>query len=151
MNFNDKDSIMTLWHVFLRVGRSVKFLISIISLLLSLCFSVLIYAEEKPSIPLHIKDMSWLDVRGTINSGFTTVIVPTGGIEQNGSHMVLSKHDYIVGFAANQIAIELGNTLIAPVVSFVPQGDYVPQTGNMQFPGTIGVQEQTFELLLDRV
>lgn len=114
-------------------------------------FSALIYAQERPSIPLDIKDMTWVNIRGTINCGFTTVIVPTGGIEQNGPQMVLAKHDYIVGYAANQIAIELGNTLVAPVVSFVPQGDYMPPTGNMQFPGTIGVQEQTFELLLDNI
>ncbi len=108
-------------------------------------------AEEKPSGLIHIKDMSWLNVRSMIKLGFTTVIVPTGGIEQNGPQMALAKHDYIVGYAASQIAIELGNTLVAPVISFVPQGDYSPPTGNMQFPGTIGVQEQTFELILDNI
>ncbi len=95
--------------------------------------------------------MSWIDIRGLVNCGFTTVIVPTGGVEQNGPQMVLAKHDYIVGFAAESIARQLGNTLVAPVISFVPQGDYAPPTGNMQFPGTIGVEVQTFELLLDNV
>jgi creatinine amidohydrolase len=110
-----------------------------------------VHAQETSSISINMKDMTWLDVKGSINCGFTTVIVPTGGIEQNGPQMVLAKHDYIVGYAANQIAIEIGNTLVSPVVSFVPQGDYMPPTGNMQFPGTIGVQEQTFELLLDNI
>lgn len=98
-----------------------------------------------------MKDMTWLDIRGAINCGFSTVIVPTGGIEQNGPQMVLAKHDYIVGSAAQKIAFELGNTLVAPTVSFVPQGDYSPPTGNMKFPGTIGVEVQTFELMLDNI
>ena len=68
-------------------------------------------------------------------------IVPTGGIEQNGPHMVLGKHDYIVRQAADRIAHELGHTLVTPVVSFVPEGDYDPPSGNMLFPGTLGVPQ----------
>jgi creatinine amidohydrolase len=129
----------------------VKTIVSLFAALILFCFPTFIYAEKTPLVQIHIKDMNWLDIRGTINCGFTTVIVPTGGIEQNGLQMVLAKHDYIVGFAATKIARELGNTLVAPVISFVPQGNYEPPTGNMQFPGTIGVQEHTFELLLDDI
>ena len=62
---------------------------------------------------VEMKDMTWEDVRGVIAGGATTVIVPTGGIEQNGPHMVLAKHDHIVGHAAKRIASELGRTVVA--------------------------------------
>ena len=100
---------------------------------------------------LEMKDMTWEDVRGVITGGATTVIVPTGGIEQNGPHMVLSKHDHIVVHAAKRIAGELGRTVVAPVLSYVPEGDYEPATGNMRFPGTIGVSETAFAGMLEGI
>jgi creatinine amidohydrolase/Fe(II)-dependent formamide hydrolase-like protein len=42
---------------------------------------------------LQIDDMTWVEVRSAIALGFTTVLVPSGGIEQNGPHMILGKHD----------------------------------------------------------
>ena len=90
---------------------------------------------------VHIADMTWVEVRTALEQGFTTVIVPSGGIEQNGPHMILGKHDYIVRHAAERIAGELGKTLVAPVISYVPEGGYDPPTGHMRFPGTIGVTE----------
>jgi creatinine amidohydrolase len=77
--------------------------------------------------------------------------VPTGGIEQNGPHMITGKHDYIVGFAATEIARGLGRTLVAPVVSYVPQGDYEPPTGHLRFAGTIGVPEPVFAGMLEGI
>jgi len=79
------------------------------------------------------------------------VIVPSGGIEQNGPHMVLGKHDYIVGRAATEIAKELGQTLVAPVVSYVPEGDYDPPTGHLRFPGTMGVPEDVYAGTLEGI
>lgn len=100
---------------------------------------------------LELRDLTWVEVRSAIDRGYTTVIVPTGGIEQNGPHMVLGKHDYIVSWAAKQIAAELGQTLVAPVVSYVPEGDYEPATGHLRFPGTIGVPAPAFGAMLDGI
>jgi creatinine amidohydrolase len=100
---------------------------------------------------VELKDMTWVEVRSAVDAGFTTAIVPTGGIEQNGPHMVLGKHDYIVSEAARRIAKGVGHTLVAPVVSYVPQGDYDPPTGNMRFPGTIGVPAAVLEGVLEGV
>jgi creatinine amidohydrolase/Fe(II)-dependent formamide hydrolase-like protein len=100
---------------------------------------------------LKIADMTWVEVRGAIAQGYTRVIVPSGGIEQNGPHMILGKHDRIVAFAAERIASELGRTLVAPVVSFVPEGDYAPPTGHMRFPGTIGVSGEVYAGLLEGI
>ena len=98
---------------------------------------------------VEIADMTWVEVRSAIARGYTTVIVPSGGIEQNGPHMILGKHDYIVRAAATRIAAELGHTLVAPVISFVPEGDYDPPTGHLRFPGTIGVSETAFAAVLE--
>ena len=100
---------------------------------------------------LEMRDLTTEDIRNAVAGGITTVVVPTGGIEQNGPHMVLGKHDYIVGHAARNIAAELGYTLVAPVVSYVPEGDYEPATGNMRLPGTIGVPEPVFDGLLEGI
>ncbi|HEY4821460.1 MAG TPA: creatininase family protein, partial [Xanthobacteraceae bacterium] len=71
---------------------------------------------------IDLADMTWVEVRSALDHGYTTVIVPAGGIEQNGPHMILGKHDHIVRHAAGRIATELGHTLVAPVVSYVPEG-----------------------------
>jgi len=100
---------------------------------------------------VEIANMTWVEVRSAIARGYTTVIVPSGGIEQNGPHMILGKHDFIVGFAAGRIAAQLGKTLVAPVIPFVPEGDYDPPQGHLRFPGTIGVSEQAFAGVLDGI
>jgi creatinine amidohydrolase len=100
---------------------------------------------------VEMADMTWVEVRGAIERGVTTAIVPSGGIEQNGPHMVLGKHDTIVRSAAKRIAAALGNALVAPVVSYVPEGDYAPPTGNMLYPGTLGVPEPVFAGVLEGV
>jgi creatinine amidohydrolase/Fe(II)-dependent formamide hydrolase-like protein len=99
----------------------------------------------------EIADMTWIEVRDAIRAGLRTVIVPSGGLEQNGPHMVIGKHDYIVRWAARRIAAELGDALVAPVVSYVPQGGYDPPTGNMQWPGTIGVPPEVFAAVLEGI
>jgi creatinine amidohydrolase/Fe(II)-dependent formamide hydrolase-like protein len=100
---------------------------------------------------VELRDMTWVEVRAALASGQTTVIVPTGGIEQNGPHMILGKHDDIVREAARRIAKSVGQTLVAPVVSYVPEGDYEPPSGHMRFPGTLGVPEPVFAGVLDGI
>jgi creatinine amidohydrolase/Fe(II)-dependent formamide hydrolase-like protein len=100
---------------------------------------------------VKMADMTWVEVRSAIEQGYSRVIVPSGGIEQNGPHMILGKHDHIVGWTAERIAAELGRTLVTPVVSFVPEGDYAPPTGHMRFPGTIGVSDAVFAGMLEGI
>jgi creatinine amidohydrolase len=99
----------------------------------------------------EITNMTWMEVRDAIQAGRTTVIVPSGGLEQNGPHMIIGKHDYIVAWAARRIAAELGNALVAPVVSYVPQGDYDPPTDNLRFAGTMGVPPTVFAATLEGI
>jgi creatinine amidohydrolase len=99
----------------------------------------------------EIANMTWVDVQEAIQAGYRTAIVPSGGLEQNGPHMVIGKHDCVVAWAAGRIADLLGDALVAPVVSYVPQGDYDPPTGNMVFPGTIGVPPSVFADTLEGI
>ncbi len=100
---------------------------------------------------LAIRDLTWLEVRAALQAGYKTVLVPTGGIEQNGAHMILGKHDYIVGWAAHRVALGAGKTLVAPVISYVPEGSFEPPTGHMRFPGTLGVSGEAFAGVLDGI
>ena len=100
---------------------------------------------------LEMKDMTSEEVAGVVKGGAAIVIVPTGGIEQNGPHMVLAKHDYIVTHAARAIAGHVGRTVVAPVVSFVPEGNFEPASGNMLFAGTIGISEAAFAGVLEGI
>lgn len=81
--------------------------------------------------------------------GATTVIVPTGGTEQNGPHMALGKHNFIVRATAEAIARKLGNALVAPVIAYVPEGNITPPEGHMRYAGTLSISEQTYESLLE--
>jgi creatinine amidohydrolase/Fe(II)-dependent formamide hydrolase-like protein len=109
--------------------------------------------EEAPRpIAAHdtvfLEEMTWMEVRDRRNAGQTTVLVPTGGIEDNGPYLATGKHDYIVRAVSEAIARRLGNALVAPVVPFVPEGSFDPPTGHMKYPGTISVSEDTYERLL---
>jgi creatinine amidohydrolase len=129
-----------------------------IGLLASFAFAVLaanLVPNPSLTAPLssvvEIKDLTWVEVKAAIQAGHTTVIVPTGGIEQNGPHMILGKHDYIVGWAASQIAKGVGHTLVAPVLSYVPQGSYEPASGHLKFAGTLGLPEPVYGQVLEGI
>jgi creatinine amidohydrolase/Fe(II)-dependent formamide hydrolase-like protein len=98
---------------------------------------------------VFLEDMTWVEVRDAIAAGKTTVIIPTGGTEQNGPHMVLGKHNYLVKYKAGEVARRLGNALVAPVVAYVPEGDVNPPTGHMRFAGTITTPQDVFAKVLE--
>ena len=97
---------------------------------------------------VFIEEMTWMEVRDALKAGKTTVIVPTGGVEENGPYVVTGKHDFIVRATSEAIARKLGNALVAPVVAFVPEGDIDPPTEHMEYPGTISLTEDTYQRLL---
>jgi creatinine amidohydrolase/Fe(II)-dependent formamide hydrolase-like protein len=97
---------------------------------------------------VFLEEMTWMEVRDALKAGKTTVLVPTGGVEQNGPYLATGKHNYIMRAASEAIARQLGNALVAPIVPFVPEGDIEPPSGHMRYPGTISVTESTYERLL---
>src|SRR6188474_1244688 len=110
-------------------------------------------AAQTAAVPqpgsVFLEDLTWVEVRDAIAAGKTTVIIPTGGTEQNGPHMALGKHNYLVHYKAEQIAKQLGNALVAPVVAYVPEGDIDPPTGHMRFAGTITTPQDVFVKVLE--
>jgi creatinine amidohydrolase len=100
---------------------------------------------------LWIDELTWMEVRDLLADGYTTAIVATGGIEQNGPYLTTGKHNVILEGLCPAIARKLGNALCAPVVPFVPGGDIEPASGAMRYPGTISVRDETYEALLDDI
>ncbi|MBM3735982.1 MAG: creatininase family protein [Acidobacteria bacterium] len=98
---------------------------------------------------LWTEDMTWMEVRDAVKAGKTTILIGTGGIEQNGPYMAGGKHNYVLATVLPYIARGIGNALVAPVVKFVPEGAIDPKpSGHMLYPGTISVEEGTFQALL---
>jgi creatinine amidohydrolase/Fe(II)-dependent formamide hydrolase-like protein len=102
-----------------------------------------------PPDTVFVDELTWVELQGRIRAGATTVILPIGGTEQNGPHMVLGKHNVRVRFLSEKIAQSLGNALVAPVLAYVPEGGVAPPTAHMRFPGTITVPEAAFERVLE--
>jgi creatinine amidohydrolase/Fe(II)-dependent formamide hydrolase-like protein len=100
---------------------------------------------------VFIEEMTWMEVRDAIASGNTTVIVATGGIEQNGPYVAAGKHNFVLEATTDAIARELGDALVAPIIKLVPEGGIEPPTGHMLFHSTISVREETFRAMLTDV
>ncbi|MBY0407003.1 MAG: creatininase family protein, partial [Rickettsiales bacterium] len=98
---------------------------------------------------VFLEDLTWPEVAARLTTGTTTILIPTGGTEQNGPHIALGKHNWIVRQAAGEMAAQLGNALVAPVMAYVPEGSISPAQGHMLFPGTISVSATTFAAVLE--
>lgn len=111
--------------------------------------SALAALPQQSVASVYLEELTWPEVRDAVAAGMTTVIVPTGGTEQNGPHMVLGKHNFLVHYKAGEIARLLGDALVAPVVTYVPEGNIDPPSGHMRFPGTISIPEDVFRQILE--
>jgi len=99
--------------------------------------------------PVRIEEMTSVEFQRRIEAGATTVLVPIGGVEQSGPHIVLGKHNVRAVELSSRIARALGNAMVAPVVSYVPEGAIDPPSQHMRFSGTLTIGESTFESLLE--
>ncbi len=115
--------------------------------LLSVAGSVSLAAAAPDTVQLE--RLTWTEVRDDIRAGKTTIIIPVGGTEQSGPYIALGKHNVRVAALSDRIARDLGNTLVAPVLAYVPEGKTNPPTSHMRFPGTITVPTDVFEKLLE--
>ena len=106
-------------------------------------------ALAQPSASVFLEDLTSPELAAAIRAGKTTILVPIGGTEQNGPHMVLGKHNVRAKVLAGKIAGELGNALVAPVIAYVPEGNVNPPTGHMRYPGTITVPADVYRKVLD--
>ena len=130
--------------------------------LLSLAFLAVVFVADSPAAEttpnnhvatppdtVVLQELTSPEVAKRLDTGITTIIIPTGGTEQNGPHMVLGKHNMIVAETARRIARELGNALTAPVLAYVPEGSPAHKSGHMAYPGTISLPDDIFEAVLE--
>ena len=99
--------------------------------------------------PVDIEELTSPELKARIAAGTTTILVPIGGTEQNGPHMVLGKHNVRAHLLSDEIARRLGNAVVAPVIAYVPEGSITPPAAHMRFTGTISIPDATFESLLE--
>jgi creatinine amidohydrolase len=118
-------------------------------LLLSVLLAVSSAARAGAPASVFVEDLSLTELRELVAAGKSTVIIPIGGTEQNGPHMAIGKHNVRVKLLSGKIAAALGNALVAPVLSYVPEGGLDPPTGHMRFPGTITVPEDAFRKVIE--
>ena len=130
---------------FLLTRRNYRF----IATCLMAVFCALQAAQATGTESYQIEELTWTEVRDRVAAGSTTILIPIGGTEQNGPHMVLGKHNVRVRLLAGEIAQRLGNALVAPVMAYVPEGAIHPPAAHMRFTGTISISESTFEALLE--
>ena len=116
----------------------------------ALLFALLLFsgAALQAAGSVFLDELTWTEVRDALRAGTTIVIIPVGGTEQNGAHMALGKHNARAHALAGKVAAALGNTLVAPVVSYVPEGRISPPDGHMRYPGTISIPDDAFKGVL---
>jgi creatinine amidohydrolase len=102
-----------------------------------------------PGASVHLEALTSTELVERVAAGASTVLVPIGGTEQNGPHMVLGKHNLRVRALAELIAKALGHSLVAPVLAYVPEGSIEPPAAHMRFAGTLSIDVATFEALLE--
>jgi hypothetical protein len=67
-----------------------------------------------------LEELTWMEVRDAIAGGMTTALVLTGGVEANGPYLAGGKHNYSNAVMGEAVARELGNALVAPIVTIEP-------------------------------
>jgi creatinine amidohydrolase/Fe(II)-dependent formamide hydrolase-like protein len=117
-------------------------------LALALC-CVGVVAGAHAADTVELEALTSPELRDRIAAGDTTVLLPVGGTEQSGAHLVLGKHNVRVKVLAEKIARKLGHAVVAPVLAYVPEGTVEPASSHMRFSGTISVPESAFEAVIE--
>jgi creatinine amidohydrolase/Fe(II)-dependent formamide hydrolase-like protein len=80
-----------------------------------------------------------------INDGYTTVLIMTGGVEDNSMNLAMGKHNINNKLLGEMIARKMGKTLVAPLVTLEPGN-----AGANVTPGRAGpmITQATYRALL---
>jgi creatinine amidohydrolase/Fe(II)-dependent formamide hydrolase-like protein len=98
---------------------------------------------------VFLEELTWDELQLLMKGGKTTAIIGTAGTEQKGPHMAIAEHKYATTYAADKIARALGNAIVAPVITYVPEGSWERPTGHMARAGSITLPEERFRMLLE--
>ena len=103
----------------------------------------------KAAPPVFIDELTWTEIRDRMLAGTKTAIIGTAGQEQKGPHMVTGEHKYVLQHTTERIARTLGDALVAPIITYVPEGSWeLPLRGHMAKAGSITLPEDRFIELL---
>jgi creatinine amidohydrolase/Fe(II)-dependent formamide hydrolase-like protein len=67
-----------------------------------------------------IEDLTQPEFRDMILDGYTTVLIMTGGVEDNSANLAMGKHNINNKLLGEMIARKMGKTLVAPLVTLEP-------------------------------
>lgn len=99
--------------------------------------------------PIAMADNVWIEeltmpeVRDLLADGWSTALVLTGGIEENGPYLTTGKHNHVLRVMGESIAREFGRTLVAPIVTIEPGN---PERATS--PGGIRYSQETYRAVL---
>jgi creatinine amidohydrolase len=91
---------------------------------------------------VRISEMSWVDIKKALDSGFSTVVFGVGSNEQHGPHLPTCTDSLIADALVSRVVRKLGNALQAPTI-IVGCSEH-----HMAFPGTITVKPETLKSLV---
>ena len=100
-------------------------------------------AQEQVDLEL----MTYPEVAAALQRGKTTVLIYSGGTEQRGPHAVLGGHTLIARRASIEIAHQLGNALVAPVLPYSIAGSHL----NSRWPGSVSLPGPVFSAVNEAV
>jgi creatinine amidohydrolase len=106
--------------------------------------AVTAYAQTKPPL-VDLEMMTWPELKAAIDGGKTTALVYNGGTETRGPQNVNGGHTLMGHATVVAIAEKLGNAIAAPVLPFSPNN------ANANLPGTIGLTNEIFAAVNERV
>lgn len=90
---------------------------------------------------LRLEFMTAPEVALAVKSGFRTVVIACGAVEQHGPHLPLSVDADHADHLGVLVALRMGNALVAPTIRVGCSSHH------MDFPGTISLQNDTFEMI----
>ncbi len=67
-----------------------------------------------------LEELTQPEFRDMIRDGYTTVLIMTGGVENNDGNLQMNKHNINIKLLGDMMARKLGKTLVAPLVTLEP-------------------------------
>ena len=83
-----------------------------------------------------MEEMSYQQIKNAMNDGYKTVIIVAGATEQHGPHLPLGTDSMLGLVLAKNLALELGNALVAPVITVGLSKAHMDYAGSLTYRWT---------------
>jgi len=98
----------------------------------ALIFAAPLSAQVKS---VYIEQLTWPEIRAAMTAGYTTAIIYTGSLEQNGPHMVLGKHNVVAPAGGGADRARAGSRARVSHPALCAHRQSQPQVGPHAVPG----------------